>query len=87
MSRIIVNITNDLDKIPNLEELLPQEFAAVAKLKEEGVLEHLFIKNDRRGAILVFTEADLATVKEKVASFPLFQYFDTVEYIVVEKQF
>ncbi len=87
MSRIIVNITDDLDKVPNLDELLPKEFAAAGKLKELGILEHLFVKNDKTGAVLVLKDVDLAKAKELVAAFPMFKYFDKVEYIIAEKQF
>ncbi len=87
MSRIIVNVIDNLDKVPNLDQLLPQEFAVAGKLKEQGILEHLFIKNDRTGAVLVLKDVDLAKAKELVATFPLSQYFDKVEYIISEKQF
>lgn len=87
MSRIIINITDDLDQIPNVEELLHQEIAASAKLKEEGIMEHLFVKNDRTGAVLVFDNIDLAKAKELVAGLPMAKHFDEVEYIVADKQF
>jgi muconolactone delta-isomerase len=87
MSRIIVDITVDLEKIPNLEELLPQEFAVGGKLKEAGLLEHLFVKVDKTGAVLVMDNVDIDKAKEQVAKFPLFKYFDNVEYIVADKQF
>ena len=68
MSRIIVNVIDNLDKVPNLDQLLPQEFAVAGKLKEQGILEHLFIKNDRTGAVLVLKDVDLAKAKELVAT-------------------
>lgn len=87
MSRIIVNVIDDLDKIPNLDQLLPQEYAVASKLKEQGILEHLFVKNDRTGAVLVLKDVDLAKAKELVATFPLSKHFDKVEYIIADKQF
>jgi hypothetical protein len=87
MSRIIVNVIDDLGKIPNLDQLLPQEFAVGGKLKEQGILEHLFVKDDRTGAVLVLKDVDLDKAKELVATFPLSKYFDQVEYIIADKQF
>lgn len=87
MKRIIVNITDDLTQIPNLDELLPKEFAAATKLQEQGILEHLFLKDDKTGAVLVFKDVDEAKAKELVSQFPMFQHFQQVEYIVVDKQY
>lgn len=85
MKRVIVNIINDLNKISNLEELLPKEFEVVGTLREQGVLESLYIKDDRTGAVLVMKDVDVAKAKELVSTFPLFQYFDEVVYITVDK--
>jgi muconolactone delta-isomerase len=87
MSRIIVNITDDLDQIPDLETLLPKEVAHAGQLKEQGILEHLFIKEDRTGAVLVMKDIDVAKAKDLVAAFPMFKYFDQVDYTVAEKPF
>ncbi len=87
MKKIIVNITDDLTKVPNLEALLPQEFARATKLQEQGVLENLFVKEDKTGAILVLKDVDEAKAKEIIAGFPMFQYFDKIEYFIVEKAF
>ena len=87
MKRIIVNITDNLDNIPNLEELLPQEYAVAGQLKEDGILEHLFVKEDKTGAVLIMKEVDEEKAREIVKTFPLSNYFDKVEYINVDKQF
>lgn len=87
MKSIIVNITTNLNSIPNLEELLPKEFETGNKMKEQGFLEHLFVKDDNTGAVLVFKGVDLQKTKELVATFPLFEYFDNIEYVNVDKQY
>lgn len=87
MTRIQVNITCYLDKIANIDEILPEEFAVGNQYKEEGILEHLLIKDGRTGAILVFKDIDEAKAKELVARFPLFPHFEKVEYSVVEKYY
>lgn len=87
MNNIQVNITTYLDKVPNVEEILPKEFAVVNGWKEEGVLEHLFIKDGRCGAVLVFKGINEAKAKELIATLPLHQYMEKVEYTLVEKAF
>ena len=86
MERVIVKITVDLSKIPNLQELLPKEQAVVAKWKEEGIQEHLFLYGDQ-GAILVFRDIDEDKAKELIPLLPLVQYADKVEYLSVQKYY
>jgi muconolactone delta-isomerase len=87
MKRILVNIVSTLDAIPNLQDLLPLEFAASLALKEKGVLENLFTKDDRMGAVLIFQDLDLEQAKDAVSKLPLFDYFEKVEYFELSKHF
>ena len=87
MKRVQVNIINYLDKIANLEEMLPKEFAVAMGWKEQGILEYLFIKDNRTGAVLVFKDVEESKVKELIPTLPLFSHFDKVEYSVLDKQF
>jgi muconolactone delta-isomerase len=82
---IIVNTT--LGKVENIQELLPNEYAYVATLQEEGVLEHLFVKESAGGAMIVFKNLNLEEVKSRVAGFPLFPHFEQIEYTIAEKKF
>ncbi|OQP60047.1 hypothetical protein A3860_35340 [Niastella vici] len=84
MNRIILNITCELDKVPNIDVLLPKEFARGEELKQEGVLEHLFLKDNRMGAVLVFKDVDEARAQKIATSFPLFKYFE-IDYIIADK--
>ena len=86
MKRVIVNISVDLSKIPNLQELLPEEQAVVAKWKEDGIQEHLFLKGDK-GAILIFKDIDEEKAKELIPLLPLARFADGVEYTTVEKHY
>lgn len=54
---IIVNTV--LGKVENIQDILPKEFAKVAELKEQGVLEHLFVKEGAAGAVLVYKNLSL----------------------------
>jgi len=84
MNRIILNITCELDKVPNIDVLLPKEFARGEELKQEDILEHLLIKDNRMGAVLVLKNVDEEGAKKIATSFPLFKHFD-IEYINVDK--
>jgi len=87
MKRIIVQTFADFNKIPDFNELLPKEYEVGGKLKEQGILENLFIKEGMTGAVMVLKDVDETRAKELVATFPLFKYFEKVEYRIVEKEF
>ncbi|WP_343747548.1 hypothetical protein [Fluviicola sp.] len=87
MKRIIVNITCDLSKVPDLETILPKELDTSSQFKDKGVLEHVFAKDDAKGAILIFKNLDENQVKQHVADFPLAPYFEEIVYTTTEKHF
>ncbi len=86
MKRVILNVTCDFDNVPNVETLLPQELAKGEELKKQGILEHLFMKDDRMGGILVFKNVDVEGAKEIAKTFPMLEFFE-IEYISVDKQY
>ena len=85
MNRILVNTV--LGKVENIEEILPQEFAVVAALKEEGVLVNVFIKEAMGGAVLIFNETNLDKVEKSLAQLPLYKHFTKIEYTLLNQQF
>lgn len=87
MNRIIVKIIIYLDKVPNLEKLLPQEQAIAKAWKEEGILEHSFGIKDRSGVVLIFKDIDEPKAKELIQTLPLLPYFENIEYTTVVKHF
>jgi muconolactone delta-isomerase len=87
MKRIFVDISSELNQVPDLQEILPREIEAASLMKEQGVLEHVFVKSGGAGAILIFKDVEEPEVKELVATLPLAPYFGTIEYTVVEKHF
>ena len=67
MNRVQAILTLDMDKIPsNFQEILKVEQEVVANWKAEGILEHLFLRQERNGAILIFKGLDEEQVKEKI---------------------
>ncbi len=87
MKRVQVDITSNLSNVPNLEELLQKEYAMVGQWKEQGILEHLFVKENAKGAILVFKDIEGNSVKELIPDLPLSRYFVNIEYQVLDKAF
>jgi len=88
MNRIQVILTIDTDNLPdNFQEILKHEQEVVAQWKSEGVLDHLFLRQARNGAILIFKDVDEAKVKELVESLPFFKIKKSVEYYNLIKQF
>ena len=49
MNRVEVILTIDLENLPsNFQEILKEEQAIVAQWKEEGILEHLYLRNEKK---------------------------------------
>ena len=87
MNRVFVDITSDLSNVPNLEQLLQEEHAVVGKWKADGTLEHLFIKDNAKGAVLVFKDLDVESIKLLIPTLPLSKYFINVDYLLFDKTF
>lgn len=85
--RLVVNTFGELSKVPGIQEILPKEFEVAGKLKEQGVLEEVYVKDGAKGAFLVFIETDEEKVKGYIEQLPLHVYFDRVEYTLVDKSF
>jgi muconolactone D-isomerase len=86
---IQVILTLDMDNIPsNFEEIIKHEQEIVAKWKAEGILEHLFLRKERNGAILIFkNQIDEEQAKGLMLTLPLYELKKNVEYFTLIKQF
>ncbi|MFZ9661424.1 MAG: hypothetical protein ACO29O_06045 [Chitinophagaceae bacterium] len=81
-------LTIDTDNLPsNFQDILKHEQEVVAKWKEEGILEHLFLRQTRNGAVLIFKDIDEHKAKELMETLPLYQLKKSVEYLSLIKQF
>jgi hypothetical protein len=88
MNRIQAILTLDMDNLPdNFQEIIKHEQEVVAKWKEEGILDHLFLRQTRNGAILIFKNVDEEKVKELMTTLPLYKLKKSVEYLSLIKQF
>ncbi len=88
MNRIQVILTIDMENLPeNFQEILIHEKEVVAQWKEEGILEHLFLRQSKNGAILIFKNVDENRAKELMEILPLYKLKKNVEYFNLLKQF
>ncbi len=88
MNRIQVILTIDTDNLPeNFAEILKHEQEVVAEWKQKGILDHLFLRQTRNGAILIFKDIDEEKAKELMETLPLYALKKSVEYFNLIKQF
>ena len=87
-NRIQAILTIDTENLPaNFQEIIKHEQEVVAQWKEEGILESLFLRHTKNGAILIFKGIDEAKAKELMETLPLFKLQKSVEYFSLIKQF
>jgi hypothetical protein len=88
MTRVQVILTLDMENLPsNFSEILNQEQEVVAGWKAQGFLEHLFLRQTKNGAVLVFKDKDEDQVKALMATLPFYQIKKSVEYYNLIQQF
>ena len=87
-NRIQAILTLDMENIPNnFQEIIKHEQEVVAKWKEDGLLENLFLRQGKNGAVLIFKGIDEEKAKELMATLPLYKLKKSVEYLTLIKQF
>jgi hypothetical protein len=85
---ILVVFTIDTENLPsNFQEIIKHEQEVLAQWKSEGFLEHLFLRQTKNGAVIVFKDIEEAKAKELMQSLPLYQFVKSVEYLQLMKQF
>lgn len=88
MKRIQAILTLDMENIPaNFQEILIREKEVVAQWQAEGFLEHLFLREGKNGAILIFKDIDEEKAREIMQELPLYQLKKNVEYLSLIQQF
>ena len=87
-NRIQAILTLDMDSIPsNFHEIIKQEQEVVSQWKAEGFLEHLFLRETKNGAVLIFKGIDEEKAKELMSTLPLYKLKKSVEYLNLIQQF
>lgn len=59
----------------------------MAEWKEAGFLEHLFLRENKNGAVLIFKDIDEEKAKQLMVKLPLYQLKKSVEYLNLIQQF
>lgn len=87
-NRIQAILTIDTENLPsNFQDIIKHEQEVVAKWKEEGILESLFLRHTKNGAVLIFKDIDEVKARELMQTLPLYQLQKNVEYYSLIKQF
>lgn len=87
-NNILAIFTIATDNLPdNFQEIIKHEQEVISAWKANGLIEHLFLRPTRNGAVIVFKDVDEARAKELMESLPLYQFVQTVEYFPLMKQF
>ena len=88
MNRIQAILTLDMDNIPsNFQEILVEEKKVVDQWKTKGVLEHLYLRELKNGAVLIFKNVSEDEAKDLMTELPLYQLKKNVEYLNLIQQF
>lgn len=88
MNRVQVILTLDMENIPtNFPEILKKEQEIVAQWKQEGILEHLFLRQAKNGAVLIFKDVEEDQVKELMQQLPFYKLKKSIEYYNLILQF
>lgn len=86
MNRILVILTIDTENIPsNFPEILKHEREVVANWKQEGILEQLYLRPTKNGAILILKNIDEANAAELIKTLPLYALKKSVEILPLIK--
>lgn len=88
MNTIQAILTIDTENLPdNFSEIIKHEQEVVAQWKADGVLEHLFLRQGKNGAVLIFKGIDESKARELMETLPLYKLKKSVEYFSLIKQF
>jgi hypothetical protein len=86
MNRILVILTIDTENLPsNFQEIIAHEREVVAQWKKEGILEQLFLRQTRNGAVFIFNGIDEQTVQELLPTLPLYKLKKSIEVLPLIK--
>ena len=86
MNNILVILTIHTDNLPeNFQEILVHEREVVSQWKQEGILEQLFLRPTRNGAVLLFKDVDEEKVNQLMTTLPLYPFKKSMEILPLIK--
>ena len=73
MNRILVILTLDMENLPgNFQQILQHEREVVAQWKKEGILEQLYLRPTKNGAVLIFKNIDEEKANQWMTTLPIY---------------
>lgn len=88
MNRIAVIFTINTENLPtDFQEIIKHEQEVVQQWKEAGYLDHMYLRQTKNGAVLVFKDVDEERVKELMQTLPLYKLKKSIELFPLIKQF
>lgn len=86
VNRILVILTIDTDNLPsNFQEILKEEREVVSKWKKEGLLDQLFLRPTKNGAILILKDMDEEKANELMTTLPFYKLKKSMEILPMIK--
>lgn len=86
MNRILVILTIDTDNLPaNFPQILQHEREVVAQWKKEGILEQLFLRPTRNGAVMILKDVDEERANQLMTSLPFYPLRKSIEILPLIK--
>ena len=80
MNRILVILTLDMENLPaNFQEILRHEREVVSQWKKDGVLEQLFLRQTKNGAVLIFNDLDEEKAIKLMTTLPFYPLRKSME--------
>ena len=86
MNRVLVILTIDIENLPsNFQEILQEERKVVSDWKNEGILDQLFLRPTRNGAVLIFKNLDEDQVNQRMTTLPFYPLRKSIEVLPLIK--
>ena len=86
MNRVLVILTIDIENLPsNFKEILQEERKVVSDWKNEGILDQLFLRPTRNGAVLIFKNLDEDQVNQRMTTLPFYPLRKSIEVLPLIK--
>ena len=80
ITAVILTIKEGVD-LSELGEVLKHEQETVKVWKEQGVIHDIYLRQGRKGAVIMFPEIDEAAVQTLIETLPLYPYFKPAEFM------
>ena len=87
MNRILVILTLDMENLPgNFQQILQHEREVVAQWKKEGILEQLYLRQAKNGAVLIFKDIDEEKANQLMTTLPFYLLRKSMEIFPLIKE-